>query len=75
VSRPQVRIVRAYRAAHKAALAAGWTVTLTGGGHLRWQPPTGGPVFTPESPSSWRGTRKDLGRLRSRGLDVRGGHV
>jgi hypothetical protein len=65
-----VKIVEQYRAAHQAAIAAGWEITHTGSGHLRWKPPRGAPIFTPSTPSSYRGIKHDLSRLRRAGLKI-----
>lgn len=54
----------------RAAQAAGWRVELTGGGHVKFLPPGGRPVFgsqTPSDPSAWRNMRSDLRRA---GLEV-----
>jgi predicted RNA binding protein YcfA (HicA-like mRNA interferase family) len=44
---------------------AGWDITLTRGGHLRWRSPKGGLVISPSTPSdhrSLRNLRSDLRR-------------
>lgn len=45
-----------------------WRITLTGGGHLRWQAPDGTAVITASTPSDRRGSRNDRSRLRRAGL-------
>lgn len=52
----------------KAAVAQGWTVELTKGGHVRFTAPSGAFVFTGSSPgaSSHRNLRA---QLRRAGLD------
>jgi hypothetical protein len=30
---------------HRVAKKQGWTITITGGGHLKWCPPTGGEYY------------------------------
>lgn len=53
----------------EAALAAGWTLERTGGGHLRLRSPEGASVVFPSSPSDWRGARNLRSTLRRYGLD------
>lgn len=54
-----------------AALArrAGWSVEYTGGGHLRWVPPQGGPVYSASTPSDLRVLANMKARLRRAGLE------
>lgn len=53
---------------------AGWTVSLTGGGHLKFIPPKGSdsavPVFTGSTPSDHRGFKNLCAMLRRRGLEA-----
>lgn len=59
------------RPAYRAAKKAHWTVTVNGGDHLRWQPPSGPPVFTPKTPHNNGHTMKNLiQRLRRAGLNI-----
>lgn len=67
--RPRLKVPEAFRPAYEAALAAGWTVTRTGGGHLRWKPPQGGPVFTGATPGGRRSKANTLSDLRAAGLE------
>lgn len=53
----------------RIAEAAGWTVTMTSGGHLRWAAPSGAIVFSSSSPSDWRAVHKHRSELRKKGLD------
>jgi hypothetical protein len=53
----------------KLARVQGWTVTKTRrGGHWRWQPPDGGPVFTEGTRCYGRAAANSLARLRAAGL-------
>jgi hypothetical protein len=63
-----VKMHERYKPVARIARAKGWTITITGGGHLRWQAPDGQFIFTPATPSSYRGVKKDLTRLRRAGL-------
>jgi hypothetical protein len=47
-----------------------WTVTYTGSGHLRWQPPSGGPVYTPSTPGKGRSVENCIADLRRAGLTL-----
>lgn len=39
------------------AIADGWVLRRTNGGHICWKAPNGGMVFSPSTPSDWRGIR------------------
>lgn len=67
------RVPRAFKAAFKQARREGWDVVFTKNGHIRWQPPYGCAVFTPSSPSDYRGERNAIAKLRRAGLDVKVG--
>jgi hypothetical protein len=71
VTRPRLRIPEPYRALAKLARGAGWVITRTGSGHLRWQPPAGGFVITSYTPDGKTTVIKDRARLRKAGLDER----
>lgn len=60
------------RRLREAAIAAGWTVTTSGGNHLRWTPPggQGGPVFTSATPSDRRALANMRRDFRKHGLEV-----
>jgi hypothetical protein len=60
---------RAYRDVIIAAVDQGWTATLTGGNHIRLDPPgEGGPVFAAFSSGGGRGERNLRALLRKRGV-------
>ena len=67
-----MKLPEPYRKLARAAREAGWTVTLTPGGHLSWQPPEGPAVITASTPSDWRGVRNGKARLRAAGLAAGG---
>lgn len=52
----------------------GWTISVTGGGHLKWRSPDPSTpyVITPSSPSDRRGFLDDRARLRRHGLPKEG---
>jgi hypothetical protein len=51
------------------ALAQGWTVTYTGGCHLRWCPPSGKQtVYSATTPTDRRALKNMKARLRRSGL-------
>lgn len=52
------------------AEAQGWTITHTGGGHLKWQSPEGKVVFSPSTPSDWRSMKNHIAYLRRAGLHI-----
>jgi hypothetical protein len=45
-----MKIPKDLRRHYVLARKRGWTITVTGGGHLRWTSPAGNPVFTPCTP-------------------------
>jgi hypothetical protein len=46
-------------------------VSITGKGHLKWQPPEGRPVFTASTPNASHRERQNArGKLRRAGLEV-----
>src|SRR5271166_2296559 len=53
-----------------AALAQGWSVTPTKGGHIKFQSPQGNVVFAGGTPSDWRASRNLRAQLRRAGLAV-----
>lgn len=53
----------------RKAMAAGWEVKKTGGGHLKWVSPKGEVVFSPYSPSDYRGFKNMKAHLRRAGLE------
>lgn len=54
----------------KHAERAGWTVEITGGGHLRWRSPTGALVFSSSTPNCPFASKKIRACLRRHGLDI-----
>lgn len=54
----------------QAAQDAGWKVEWTGGGHIKFIPPSGRPIFTSGTPSDHRTTQNLKHRLRREGLDL-----
>lgn len=66
-----IRVARELRPFVIAAIEQGWTVTKTGGGHLRFQPPKGAPVFTPSTPGGGnRSIDNTRAQLRRAGLNL-----
>ncbi len=53
-----------------AAIAAGWTVTGTKGGHVKWKSPQGKMVVTSRTPSDHRAMHNARSSLRRLGLDI-----
>lgn len=68
MSRSNLRIPEPYRKLARTARRLGWRLTTAGNGHLKWQPPSGRPVFTAASPGPG-GVRDDLAKLRRAGLN------
>jgi predicted RNA binding protein YcfA (HicA-like mRNA interferase family) len=66
-----VKIPRDLRPAAKQARKAGWTLSLTRGGHLAWHSPAGRTVFCPATPSDRRSVANVIGKLRRKGLKLR----
>ena len=54
------------------AEAQGWTVTMRRAGHIRFQSPSGGLVFSSATPSDNRSTKNLTAQLRRLGLDTKG---
>jgi len=63
-------IHREFRPLVEAAVAQGWTVTPTKGGHLKFQSPKGDVVFAAGTPSDWRAMKNVRAHLRRAGLAV-----
>ncbi len=52
-----------------AAIEQGWSVTVSGGGHLRFRSPTGALVFAPSTPRGGkRSVENTTAQLRRAGL-------
>lgn len=65
-----MRIPKEMRPVAKKARDQGWTISTTKGGHIVWQSPTGKKVFSPSSPSEYRGHKNVIRKLRHEGLDI-----
>lgn len=65
-----VKIVGVYRGLYALAIEQGWVVTVSGTNHLKWQPPTGRPVFTAGTPGEGREYLNTRAKLRRAGLKV-----
>ena len=63
-----MKVHRELRPLVKAARNAGWDVSRTSGGHVRFDPPNGRPVFGPWSASDWRSLKNLRAQLRRAGL-------
>lgn len=61
-------ICREFRDAAIAAEKANWEISITGGGHIKWKPPSGTPIFTQRTPSDYRGIKNALMKLKRAGL-------
>lgn len=67
-----VKIPQQLRPLARQAAAEGWVITRTGGGHLRWKPPEGAPVFTGSTPKRFgHGDMNTRGQLAKAGLRAR----
>ncbi len=63
------KIPEALRGAARIARKAGWKITVTGSGHLKWTPPEGRFIVTPASPRAGRRSQQNsLAELRRAGL-------
>jgi len=70
MSRPHSRIPEPLRKLARTAKEAGWTITRTGNGHLRWRHPDGATVITSSTPNGGKhATRNARGALKRAGLD------
>jgi len=54
----------------KLAVANGWTVVSSNGGHLKWIPPVGRFFFSASTPSDYRAIKNIERDLKQRGLDT-----
>ena len=66
----RIKIPEALRRMAAAAHRQQWTITRTGSGHLRWQPPQGTAVFTPSTPGKGRSVENCIAKLRRAGLTL-----
>jgi hypothetical protein len=69
-----LHVPRSLRDHARLALSRGWTISVTGSGHLRWRAPDGrATVFTPRTPSDRRSAANVTAKLRRAGLNL--GHA
>jgi hypothetical protein len=69
MAKRRMKVPEPYRAAYAAARRLRWSVTRTGGNHLKWRPPGGRFVITGSTPGGGNhSVANDLGRLRESGL-------
>ena len=52
----------------RRARKQGWKVCLTGGGHIKWEPPKGDFVMSAQTPSDYRAFYNIRQRLKRAGL-------
>lgn len=65
----RMQVPEALRDAARIARKAGWRITRTSGGHLKWAPPGGRFVVTSATPKGGnRSAENDLALLRKEGL-------
>lgn len=64
------RIPEPLRAMAKLARRLQWTISYTGSGHLRWQPPSGMAIYTPSTPGGGRSIPNCIAKLRRAGLTL-----
>ena len=68
-----MKIPKHLRQAARRAKAEGWTVEVTGKGHLRWKPPRGPAVITGATPKRYgHGPRNAQRALAKAGLGAKG---
>jgi hypothetical protein len=66
-----LKIPQHLRPLARQALSLKWSITVTGGGHLRWKPPSGRAVITGSSPHcKGFGPRHDRRNLARAGLSI-----
>lgn len=58
----------AWRALAAHAIANGWELSPTKGGHIAWRSPAGRVYFTASTTSDWRSVRNARAHLRRLGL-------
>lgn len=60
------------RKIRKRARNQGWTIEITGSGHLKWVPPKKSEdiVFSASTPSDHRALKNLLSRLKKSGLSI-----
>lgn len=68
-----MKIPKHLRPAARMARAQGWTISVTGKGHLRWSPPSGAAVITGATPQRYgHGPRNARRQLARAGLGAKG---
>jgi hypothetical protein len=68
-----VKIPKHLRQEARRARAQGWTITVTGGGHLSWRPPRGPAIITGSTPQRYgHGARNARRALAKAGLSAKG---
>lgn len=65
-----MKIPKDYRPIAAKALAQGWTIGSTKGGHLVWRSPEGRKVFSPSTPSDHRSLPNVIRKLKHGGLEL-----
>lgn len=70
MSRPVIKLPPDWQALADKAVEAGWELSHTGSGHIRWLPPIGRPLFSPSTPGDRRGLLNFRSMLRRTGLKV-----
>lgn len=61
---------RDFRDLAQLALAQGWEINKTNGGHLRWKAPAGALIFSASTPSDRRAVANLRSQLRRAGLTL-----
>lgn len=67
---PVQKLPRVWRDTGRVALAAGWTVAFTGGGHIRWTSPARSTVITSMTPSDRRALLNAKRDFKRNGLEL-----
>lgn len=65
-----MRVPKEYQPLAKAAKAAGWTLAITGSGHIAWTNPDGRTCFSPGTPGDKQVFYKIRRKLRALGLEL-----
>lgn len=60
---------RELRKIARLAMAQGWAIYKRNNGHLAWESPQGGTVYTAATPSDHRAVGKIISNLRKYGLE------
>jgi hypothetical protein len=68
-----LKIPKHLKQAARRARAEGWTIEVTGKGHLRWRPPRGQAVITGSTPKRrGHGSRNERRAFAKAGLGAKG---